>query len=176
MHMRSCSATALFIVVNSISATLASSASSNLVGTAAIEHCGNAEGMSISCHDDEAIQLRFATANDQSVLKIDFVLRGKNVPNDHRIVEVFLSSPQRSGRVPARVAFQTDRRLYPLATNVDSRGIAKSVLALEEFVNLAMMSTLEGTAFGEHFVATSQQMLTLRLAVGRWAAYAPAPK
>jgi len=38
-------------------------------------------------------------------------------------------------------------------------------------VNLAMMSTIEGTAFGEHFVATHQQMLTLRLTLGRWAAY-----
>jgi len=49
-------------------------------------------------------------------------------------------------------------------------------MSLEDFVNLAMLSTIEGTAFGEHFVATDQQMLTLRLALGRWAAYAPAAK
>jgi hypothetical protein len=176
MRMGSCRIIALLIVGHAIAATLALSASSNLVGTAAIQHCGSADGLSISCHDDEAIQLRFAAANDQSVLQIDFVLRGKNVPNERRIVEVFLSSPQRSGRVPSQIAFQTDRRLYPLATNVDSRGVAKSVLALEDFVNLAMMSTIKGTAFGEHFVATDQQMLTLRLALGRWVAYAPAAK
>jgi hypothetical protein len=50
------------------------------------------------------------------------------------------------------------------------------VLRLEDFVNLAMMSTIKGTAFGEHFVAADQQMLTLRLAAGRWAAYGPAAK
>jgi hypothetical protein len=184
--MRSCPITALLIVVNSIGATIALSASSNLVGTAAIQHCGSADAgamngtwdyeLSISCQNDEAIQLRFATPNDQSVLKIDFVLRGKNVPNEHRIVEVFFSPPQRSDHVISRIAFQADGRLHPLASNIDRRGVSKSVLPLEDFVNLAMMSTLEGTAFGEHFIATNQQMLTLRLAVGRWAAYATPPK
>ena len=174
--MRSSSITALFIVVNSLGAASALPASSNLVGTAAILHCGSADGPSISCQDDEAIQLRFATKNDQSVLKIDFVLRGKNVPNEHRTVEVLFSSPQRSSHVISRVAFQADGRLRPLASNIDSRGVSKSVLAFEDFVDLAMMSTLEGTAFGDHFIATNQQMLTLRLAVGRWAASAPPPK
>jgi hypothetical protein len=169
--MWSCSIAALLVVSNSIGATPALSASSNLVGTAAIEHCGNADGLSVSCHDDEAIQLRFATANDQSVLKIDFVLRGKNGSSEHRVMEVFLSSPERSGHVTSRVAFQTDRQLYPLATNIDSRGVAKSVMALEDFVNLVMLSPLEGTAFGAHFVASDQQMVTLRLTLGRWTAY-----
>jgi hypothetical protein len=39
-----------------------------------------------------------------------------------------------------------------------------------------MMSTIQGTAFGDRFVATDRQMLTLRLAVGRWAAHPPAAK
>ena len=37
-------------------------------------------------------------------------------------------------------------------------------------MKLAMMSPVEGTAFGKHFVATDEQMLTLRLTLGRWAA------
>jgi hypothetical protein len=67
-----------------------------------------------------------------------------------------------------------DHRSYPLATNVDTRGVVKSVMSFESFVNLAMTSPIQGTAFGDRFVATDRQMLTLRLAVGRWAAYAPA--
>ena len=46
-------------------------------------------------------------------------------------------------------------------------------LAFNRTVVLRYRIHLEGTAFGEHYVATNQQMLTLRLAVGRWAAYAP---
>ncbi len=174
--MRSSFVTALFIVVNSIGAAIGVSASSNLVGTAAILHCGSTDKPSISCQDDEAIELRFATTNDQSVLTIDFVPSGKNVANEHRIVDVFFSSPQRSGHVTSRIAFQADGRLHLLASNMDGRGVSKSVMAFEDFVDLAMMSTLEGTAFGEHFIATKQQMLTLRLAVGRWAAHASPAK
>jgi len=171
MCMPSCFCTAAIVLVISIGITVPSSASSKLVGTDAIEHCGNTDELAISCYDYEAIQLRFATATGQSTLQIDFVLRGRNLPNEHRRVEIFLTSRPRSGRVPSRFAFRTDRRLYPLATNIDSRGIAKSVVSFDDFMNLAMMSTLEGVAFGEDFVATNQQMVVLRLAVGRWAGY-----
>jgi len=41
--MRSYSITAPFMVVTSIGAAIAASPSSNLVGTVAIEHCGNAD-------------------------------------------------------------------------------------------------------------------------------------
>src|SRR4051812_22393394 len=110
----------------------------------------------ISCGDDEAIQLRFSNPKNASVLSSDFVLHGRNVPRQNRVVEVPFSLPQRSVPVSSRVAFQTNRRAYPLAINVDSRGIAKSILPVEGFVNIAMTSPVEGTAFGEHFVATDQ--------------------
>ena len=121
--MRICSTIALsFVVSSGISPALY--ASSNLVGTDRDLHCGNGE--MISCRDDEAIRLRFSHANDQSVLGIDFVLRGKNAPPEDRVVEVLFSLPQRSGPAPSRIAFQTNHGLYPLATNVDSRGSCES--------------------------------------------------
>ena len=171
--MRSRSITALITVAASIGTTIAASGSSHLVGSSATEHCGNSNGLSISCRDDEAIQLRFDNANGQSALTIDFVLRGRDLPPGQRVVEIFLTSQQRlSGRVPSTVMLLMDHRPYPLATNVDSRGIVKSVLSFESFVDLAMTSLIQGTAFGERFVATDRQMLTLRLAAGRWAANA----
>jgi len=169
MRMRTCLITALSIVFGFGGGSVLC-ASSNLVGTAAIEHCGDDEGLMISCRDDEAIQLRFSNPNDTAVLAIDFIVRGRNVSNEHRVVEVLFGLSQRSGPVPSRVAFQANRREYPLATNVDDRGVAKAILAFEDFVSLAMMSPVEGVAFGKHFVATDKQMLTLRLALGRWAA------
>jgi hypothetical protein len=147
-----------------------------LVGTGAILHCGNENSPSISCRDDEAVQLRFEGANGQIALTIDFVPREKDLPPEQRIVEVFVASQRPSGRAPSRVTFQVNHRPYPLATNVDSRGVVESVMSLESFVNLAMMSTIQGTAFGDRFVATDRQMLTLRLAVGRWAAQPSAAK
>ena len=176
MSMQSSSITALFIVVTFVGSTITASGSSHLVGTGAIQHCGNSDGLSISCRDDEAIQLGFDRANAQSALTIDFVLRGKDLPHAQRVVEILLRSQRRSSRVPSPVTFQKDHRPYPLATNVDSRGVVKAVMSLESFVDLAMTSPIQGTAFGDHFVATDQQMLTLRLAAGRWAAYAPAAK
>jgi len=145
-------------------------ASSNLVGTAAIEHCGNADRLTINCSEDEAVQLRFSSPHDTLVLSIDFVLRGRNVPKENPVVEVFLSLPQRPASEPSRVVLQMNHRTYPLAFNVDGQGVAQSIVPLEDFVNLAMTSPVEGTAFGKHFVATNEQMLTLRLALGRWAA------
>ncbi len=164
---------AVFLVANSIGAPLAWSASSTLVGTAAIQHCGKSDGLSIDCRDDDAVQLRFVDRQDQSIVSIDFVLRGKTALDLHRTVEIFVSAPHRIGSGSSELAFQWDRRPRPLATNIDARGVSKSVMALEDFVNFAMTSTLEGSAFGAHFVATKQQMLTLRLAAGRWAAYGP---
>jgi len=60
------------------------------------------------------------------------VLRGKNAPPEERVLEVFFSLPQRSGPAPSRIAFQTGHRLYPLATSVDSRGVAKAILLSEK--------------------------------------------
>jgi hypothetical protein len=169
--MRTRSITALSIVISvGVGVGVVLGASSNLVGTGAIEHCGNSEGLMISCRDDEAIQLHFSNPNRTAALAIDFIVRGRNISNEHRVVEVLFRLTQPSGPVPSRVGFQVNHREYPLPTNVDSRGVAKAILPLEDFVSLAMMSPVEGIAFGKHFVATDKQMLTLRLALGRWAA------
>ena len=159
------------VTVVFVGATLGLSASSNFVGTTAIQHCGNTDGIAIDCRDDDAIQLRFTNQADQSVLSIDFVLRGNKERREHATVEIFVSGPHPTAdRWSPGLAFQTDRRRLPLATTLDARGVAKSVMALDDFVSLAMMSAIEGTAFGRHFVATNQQTLALRLAAGRWAA------
>jgi|SRR5579872_3027187 hypothetical protein len=167
---RSLSVATLFIVGTFISAPLVLSGSSEVVGTGAILHRGSESGPSISCRDYEAVQLRFEEENGQTALTIDFVPRENDLPPEQRIVEVFVASQQPPGRAPSHVTLQVNHRPYPLATNVDSRGVVKSVMSLESFVNLAMTSTIQGTAFGERFVATDRQMLTLQLALSRWAA------
>ena len=96
MPMRSYSITALFVVVTLVGATITASGSSHLVGVGAIEHCGNSNGLSISCRDDEGIQLRFDSASAQSALTIDFVLRGMGLPHAQRVVEIFVTSRQPS--------------------------------------------------------------------------------
>ena len=72
--------------------------------------------------------------------------------------------------------FTQSRQRLAKTDNVDNRGVVKSVMPLESFIELALSSSLQGSAFGDRFVATDRQMLTLRLAVGRWVAYAPAAK
>jgi len=67
----------------------------------------------------------------RSALKIDFVLRGKSLPGAERVVEIFFTAPRPSTRVLSSVILRTDHRSYPLATNVDSRGVVKSVMSLE---------------------------------------------
>ena len=176
MSTRSLSIATLLIVVTFLGATLMASGSSEVAGAGAILHCGSESNPSFRCRGYEAVQLRFEGANGQTALTIDFVPREQDLPPEQRIVEVFVASSRPSGRAPSRVTLQANHRPYPLATNVDSRGVVKSVMSLESFVNLAMMSTIQGTAFGERFVATDRQMLTLRLAVGRWAAQPPTAK
>lgn len=176
MPMGSYSIAPLCIVVTFAATTVTASGSSHLVGSGAIEHCGTNNGLSISCRDDEGIQLRFDGSNAESALTIDFVLRGKDQPHAERVVEIYVTARRPSSRALSAVTFQRDHTPYPLATNVDNRGVVKSVMPLESFIELALSSPLQGSAFGDRFVATDRQMLTLRLAVGRWAAYAPAAK
>jgi hypothetical protein len=166
----------LCMVATLAATTVTASGPSHLVGSGAIEHCGTNDGVSISCRDDEGIQLRFDRSNAESALTIDFVLRGKDLPHAHRVVEIYVTARRSSTRALSAVTFQRDHRPYPLATNVDSRGVVKSVMPLESFVELVLSSPLQGSAFGDRFVATDRQMLALRLAVGRWAAYAPPAK
>jgi hypothetical protein len=127
MFTRSLSIATLF-TVTFLGATLVASGSSDLVGTGAILHCGTENSPSISCRDDEAVQLRFEGANGQTALTIDFVPREKDLPPEQRIVEVFVASQRPSRRAPSRVTFQVNHRPYPLATNVDSGGVVESVM------------------------------------------------